>query len=67
MLDEYYLFCEFCGEGLDENDNCPDCDDFYDDNQEYGYLDDIRPGVDYVDYDWYEDDIYKEDYLYFNL
>jgi len=37
MLDEYYLFCEFCGEGLDENGNCPDCDDFYDDNQEYGY------------------------------
>ena len=40
------------------------CDEYYDDNQEYGYLDDIRPGVDYVDCDWIEeDDIYKEDYL----
>ena len=59
MLDEYYLFCEFCGEGLDENGNCPNCDD----NQEYEYLDDIRPGVDYVDYYWYEDEYYEEDYL----
>jgi len=63
-LDENYLFCEFCGDMLDENGDCTYCDEYYEEDQEYGYLDDIRPGVDYVDYDWIEeDDIYKEDYL----
>lgn len=52
--DEYYLYCEFCGDMLDENGDCPYCDKYYDEDQEYGYLDDIRPGVDYADYD--EDD-----------